>query len=94
MEIIADILEAAEVGLRKTRLVYSTNLNFKVLKRYLRKLLEYDFIRIEGRFYTTTSKGAQFLDNYRRLMYPLKEIDSKRSDESAGHLITDYQYSR
>jgi len=95
LEIIADILEAAEVGLRKTRLVYRTNLNFKVLKRYLRKLLEYGFIRIEGRFYTTTSKGAQFLENYRQLMFPLKEIDSKRSDERVGHLNkTDYPYNR
>jgi predicted transcriptional regulator len=102
LEIIADILKAAEEGSRKTRLVYRTNLNFKLLKRYLRKLLEYGFIRIEdgfirieGRFYTTTSKGAQFLDNYRQLMFPLKEIDSKRIDERVGHLNkTDYPYNR
>jgi predicted transcriptional regulator len=95
LEIIADILEAAEVGSRKTRLVYKTNPNYKVLKRYLRKLLEYEFIRIEGRFYTTTSKGAQFLDNYRQLIFSLKEIDSKRSDERVGHLNkTGYQYIR
>ncbi len=69
LDILADILEAAEGGTKKTQIVYRANLNFSVVKRYLRKLLETGFIRIEGRFYVTTEKGLEFLDNYRKLMF-------------------------
>ena len=72
LDIISDILEMAEGGAKKTHLVYRANLNSKVLKRYLRKLFEYGFIRIEGRFYVTTKKGAEFLYNYRQLMVQLR----------------------
>ena len=75
LDILADILEAAEVGAKKTHLVYRANLNNKVLKRYLRKLFEYGFIHIEGRFYVTTMKGVEFLYNYRQLLVPLRKID-------------------
>ena len=67
LDITADILNAAKIGLRKTRLVYSANLNFKQANRYISMLRENGLLRIKDRIYTTTKKGTEFLENYSRV---------------------------
>jgi len=73
LEIIAEILRIARRGARKTQIVYGANLNFKMLKEYLRKLEEAGLITVskEGvKIIRTTSKGSEFLQQF----YGLKEI--------------------
>lgn len=64
IDICADILRVAQVGAKKTRIVYRANLNFKILKNYLKMLKENGLLKNEDGFYITTSKGAQFLEQY------------------------------
>lgn len=61
LEIAGDILDIARVGARKTAIVYKANLNFKIVKRYLERLLRTGNLRQEGPFYFTTPKGLDFL---------------------------------
>ena len=61
LDICADILEAASIGVRKTRLVYGTNLNFTLIKVYLKKLIGWSFIEEHGGVYYTTDKGKGFV---------------------------------
>jgi predicted transcriptional regulator len=67
LDIIADILNAAKKGLRKTRIVYSTNLNFKLANKYLPLLTENGLLEVIDRDYITTSQGIEFLENYSKI---------------------------
>jgi len=73
LEIIAEILRIARRGAKKTRIVYGANLNFKMLREYLRKLEGAGLITIskeEGYLIRTTKKGHEFLQHF----YGLKEL--------------------
>jgi predicted transcriptional regulator len=73
MDIIANILNVANTGARKTHIMYKCNLSFKQLHVYLvflreRKLLKSVLLKTEERnnsvTYETTSKGRAFLQAY------------------------------
>jgi len=73
LEIIAEILRIARRGARKTRIVYGANLNFKMLREYLKKLEDAGLITVsrgEGSIVKTTKKGHEFLQRF----YGLKEL--------------------
>ena len=61
VEIIADILKAAIEGSNKTRLVYSTNINFTMVNESLELLVERGFIEVLGKRYYTTESGLEFI---------------------------------
>jgi len=73
VDIIANILRAANSGARKTHIMYKCNLSFKQLHVYLaflgeRKLLKCSRIKTGERndsyTYETTGKGRAFLQAY------------------------------
>jgi len=66
LAIIADILEIAKDGAKKTRIMYGCNLSFRQTKKYLNHLLKIGFLRL-GNSYHTTEKGLQFLQTYHTL---------------------------
>ena len=66
-DITANLLEVARTGAKKTWLVYKTNINFHLLKRYLRTLLKNELVNFDGKFYTTTDRGHQYLETCNRL---------------------------
>lgn len=69
IDICADLLRIARVGAKKTHLVYKANLNFEVVKKYLRRLSEQSLISSENGQYFTTEKGVKFLDNYQEFAH-------------------------
>jgi len=64
MDIAADILKVAEGGARKTYLVYQANLNFKIIRKYLARLIDNGFLDYDGKLYHTTPRGLEFLWRY------------------------------
>jgi len=53
-EIRADILIVAKNGVNKTRLVYGSYLNFKILSQHLRELIKGNLIvKRDGKYFTT-----------------------------------------
>ena len=69
VDIIAAILEIAQGGARKSRIMYRAFLSFPQLKEYLallmdRGLLEYSK---EEKEYITTEKGMRFMKMYREV---------------------------
>src|SRR5690349_20551718 len=61
-EIVAMILDAANGGATKTKIMYKAFLSYAQLKEYLSVLIENDLIEyIEGSEYKTTQKGLVFL---------------------------------
>ena len=75
LDICADILKIAQTGAKKTQIVYKANLNFKIVKKYLDRLIDNGLLlnQDENRFYMTTYRGTDFLEQYRELILPLKE---------------------
>lgn len=67
MDIAADVLEVAQGGAIKTRIMYKAFLSFPQLKEYLELLQDgglLDYVAEEKEYYTT-EKGRQFLKMYK-----------------------------
>jgi predicted transcriptional regulator len=76
IEIIANMLEIAKVGSRKTRIMYLCNLSFDLLQKYLQQLQNLGLIDVTDgasgdRIYNITPKGQEFLGDF----YELKRHD-------------------
>jgi len=65
LDIMAEILEIARLGAKKTWIVYRANLNFKLVKEYLDELMEKRLLDSDGSIYQTTDQGLEFLEEYR-----------------------------
>jgi len=64
--IIAEILETAKDGAKKTRIMYRCNLSYRQTKKLVSHLLETELLTV-GSSYHTTEKGLQFLKAYQAL---------------------------
>ena len=73
LDICADILKVSKAGAKKTHIVYKANLNFKIVKKYLRRLIDNGFLldRSDNGIFVTTERGSDFLEQYARLTIPL-----------------------
>ena len=65
-EIIAEILNTAKNGAKKTRIMYSCGLSYRFVEKYLELLLDTGLLQT-GNSYHTTDKGMGFLNNYQTL---------------------------
>jgi predicted transcriptional regulator len=79
--IIHQILEAANGGATKTRMMYKAGLNHNGLKGHLMVIVESDLLRYDRQTHSfkTTEKGLQFLDKYHRIVAMIKEEQSTPS---------------
>jgi len=68
LEIVADILRNAKGGIQKTQLVYITNINFTLLKKYQSILVEKGLIESTNGQICSTEAGIEFLRKYEELM--------------------------
>jgi len=72
-DIDRDILNLTKSPQLKTNIVYKCNLNFKLIKRYLTKLIQKGFItktkRHDGKtLYSITNRGLEYLNVFDNLM--------------------------
>ena len=65
-EIIAEILNSAKNGAKKTRIMYSCGLSYRFVQKYLDLLLDTGLLSV-GSSYQTTDKGMGFLRKYQTL---------------------------
>jgi|Deesub1362B_J571_1020462.scaffolds.fasta_scaffold08319_4 predicted transcriptional regulator len=80
LEIIADILKAAGDGSRKTRIMYFANLSYRLLERYLARVIEARLLSRNGERYEITEKGKIFLEKFE--IYSRKESRVRKEIES------------
>jgi predicted transcriptional regulator len=74
IDIMANILNEAHKGAKKTRIMYRCNLSHRQLEVYLKLLLGMGFLASRSEedssrldLFKTTAKGLKFLDAYRAL---------------------------
>ena len=65
VSIIAAILEVANGGSSKTRIMFAANLSFNLLKKYLDLAVDSGFIRLDDSMYQLTERGREYLKEYR-----------------------------
>jgi len=68
-ELASNILEAANGGATKTKIMYRAFLSYAQLKEYLAMLTQNGLMThdVEGEIYRTTSNGIKFLESSRQL---------------------------
>ena len=69
-DIISDILSAALGGIRKTQLIYRTNINFKRREKYIEDLVGFGLMEVRSHSpmtYTTTERGREWLKSYEKI---------------------------
>ena len=71
LDLIADILETSQGGVKKTCLMYRCNLSFRQLKYYSDFMLRKELLRVvaddvnsDHGLFETTDKGKEFLKTY------------------------------
>jgi len=64
IDIMANILDEARKGAKKTHLMYRANMSHKQLRVYLKLLLRLELLTLHSNLYKTTPKGLKFLDAY------------------------------
>jgi predicted transcriptional regulator len=83
LDILAEIMQIAGKGTTKTRLISQANLNQKIVKHSLTLLVNLGLLaeRCNSPLsYSTTDKGLQFLQEYRRMQKLLdSELELKES---------------
>lgn len=64
IDIVADILDVAVKGAKKTKIMRNANLSFNILQKYLEDTLGIGFLQLNNRSYETTERGREFLEMY------------------------------
>lgn len=77
LEIISQMLSIADNGIKKTRLMYKTNMCYVHLTEYMSFLSEKGFLGVkktnpEGNIYYTTEKGKKFLESIKNVFDQVK----------------------
>jgi predicted transcriptional regulator len=82
IEIIADILNIAKDGARKTQIMYKGNLSYKLLTRYLEVVIGSGlvFFGENSNVYRLTEKGLTFLRNFEDYSKNRVEVERRMSD--------------
>ena len=78
MEISAAILQVARNGAKKSHIVYKANLNFKIGKKYLDRLINSGLLmgpNGKGRFFRTTEKGVDYIKYFQGLKDYLRPLN-------------------
>jgi predicted transcriptional regulator len=82
IDIVVDVLEVTKNGVRKTVIVYKTNLNFRLAEKYLLLLEKQGLLEKKSDIYFTSDKGKIFLGKAKDLTMQL-EIPIQKVMENA-----------
>jgi predicted transcriptional regulator len=69
MDIVSKILQVANGGAAKTKIMYSAFLSYSQMKEYLMMLTQNDLLSydLDTRTFKTTEKGLRFLEVYNQM---------------------------
>jgi predicted transcriptional regulator len=69
LQIFVEILNFCEKPQVKTRVMYQTNISYKMLQKYLTKLLGFELLEVHhsAERYATTKKGHEFLSKWKEM---------------------------
>jgi len=76
------MLKAVGEGAKKTQIMYRSNLSHKLLSKYLSELVGAGLVVFEARqrCYLPTTKGRNFLEEYREYVRSHKRVEKQLND--------------
>jgi len=81
LEIVRDMLSVATERSRKTRILFDAHLNYRLLEKYLKILLENGLLKtVDDSYYLITWQGENFLQNYAEYLEMCKKIGEEIKD--------------
>jgi len=81
LDIIADVLEVAKSGARKTQIMYGANLSYTLLTRYLKEVMDTGLVRREDEsIFKLTEKGSDFLQAFYGYREHRGEVEEQLND--------------
>lgn len=81
LQIVSDMLSVAIESSKKTRILYDAHLNYRLMEKYMKVLLENGLLKaVENSCYLITRKGKDFLQNYEEYLERCKRIDQEIKD--------------
>ncbi len=77
---MGEILDAANGGATKTKIMYHTFLSYNQLKEYLAVLTENNLLYYDAytQTFKTTEKGLKFLNTFNQMDSMIKEVEEQR----------------
>lgn len=88
LQIVADILSIANDKAGKTRIMYQANLSYRLLVRYLGKVLDAGLVKPEeDDRYVLTAKGVEFLGRHEKYAKHRRTLEEHFSDVKKEKLI-------
>ena len=96
LEIIRDMLSVAKKRSRKTRILFDAHLNYYLLEKYLKILLENELLEpVEDSCYLVTGKGKNFLQNYEEHLSRCKKIvEEIKVAQKEKRFLKDYVFNQ
>ncbi|XHH09897.1 MAG: winged helix-turn-helix domain-containing protein [Candidatus Bathyarchaeia archaeon] len=92
--LMAAILEAANSGAPKTRIMINANLSFKLLKKYLGLSMQLGYVELDGTTYKVTNQGRTFLFRYKRFVSQHAQVQKSLHNLEEERAILDYLCKR
>lgn len=81
LDIIADMLTVVSDGARKTHIMYTANLSYTLLIRYLTDVIDMGLVRNEnGNIFKLTAKGSDFLQEFNGYRKHRGKVEEQVSD--------------
>lgn len=87
---MAAILEAANAGATKTRIMITANLSFKLLEKYLTLSLQLGYLELDGAHFKITRQGRTFLVRYRHFESQHAQVQKFLKNLEEERAILDY----
>lgn len=75
ISIIAAMLQTANPGANKTRIMTGANLSYQLLEKYLGTAIRLCFIQPNNKTYVLTEKGREFLNRYKRYQHEFVQVE-------------------
>jgi predicted transcriptional regulator len=81
LHIIADILSITRKRARKTRIMYQANLSYKLLCKYMDRIINAGLVKTEdGICYVLTRKGKEFLSRHKEYSKHRRSLEEHRNN--------------
>jgi len=94
LDIVRDMLSVATVSVRKTRIMYQSNLSFVQVEKYMHCLLDKGLLARDGdSSYLITEKGLDFLRQHQKYAEECRLIREKVEESAQRRLVLENMYS-
>ncbi len=88
---MADVIRITMTGAKKTQIMFKANLSYKLLQIYMQTLLDEGLISESNGRYVSTKRGEDFLETYKKLIYPASGKGTETKPTLSSEFLETYR---